>query len=482
MKRHLIHVGMAGILALGCALPAMAWGPRVHLGIVNTALHLVSREENLPLTRLQEDAHAGAGVSPLVMEELFPDMQTDPLRAIENEMALLSAARGARIDGYFAWRLAALGKLVARVTAPMATADPAQRSQYYNDVEQAADMGRLKPEPRNIIKSIAELERITREANAGNDLIAGEYQGGSGFRGTAAARLSIDISRSVNAVADVWWTIISSGTVPGNVSKAQLERYVLRAYAYYVDGGKIAEIDAAEKQYRKLVPYTPDMNGKIGDMLYAAGYRERAVKHYEEAADGAPDRRDIREKIANYHAEVAEETLEKGLLEEAMAGFEKALATNLLHPTAERSRLEVAAMIKARDEQIAAYQALLKQAADLQALAEEEALKNRFAESMALFKQAEESYKQVGDEFPVESQRRTRGIREVRARIEELQQSLLNNTLTFSGAGFAPDKEALIAEYGAGLDREILSALVRLEYEAEIKRLSEQMQSLVSIE
>jgi len=88
----------------------------------------------------------------------------------------------------------------------------------------------------------------------------------------------------------------------------------------------------------------------------------------------------------------------------------------------------------------------------------------------------------VGDEFPVESQRRTRGIREVRARIEELQQSLLNNTLTFSGAGFAPDKEALIAEYGAGLDQEILSALVRLEYEAEIKRLSAQMQSSVSIE
>ena len=81
-----------------------------------------------------------------------------------------------------------------------------------------------------------------------------------------------------------------------------------------------AEIDAADEGYRNLVKFTADMNGKIGDMLYAAGLRERAVKHYEEAVEEAPDRRDILEKVGNYHSEIAEENLKKGLLEEAMAG------------------------------------------------------------------------------------------------------------------------------------------------------------------
>ncbi len=482
MKRHLITRYGAILLALCCAITAAAWGPRVQLAVVNTSLHLISREENLPLTTLQEDIRSGAQVSPITMEELFPDIENDPVRAIENEMALLSAVRGKRMDAYFAWRLGALGKLISRATAPMSTADPALRSQYYNDVEQVADMGSLKPEPRKIIKNINELERISREANIGNDLIGGEYQSGAGFRGTAAARLGIDISRSVNTVADVWWTIISSGTVPGNVSEQQIQRYVLNAYAYFIEQGKTAELDVAEPAYHSLVKFSPDMSGKIGDMLYAVGLRERALKEWENAVAEAPDRRDIQEKIGNYHAEVAEEALEKGQLEDAMAGFEKALAANLLHPTAERRRLEVAAMIKKRDEQVALYQSLLKQAEELRALAEEEAVKNRFAEAVALLKQSEEAYKQVGDEFPAESQLRTRGIREVQTRTRELQEGLLTNTLAFSGAGFAPDMDALLKENAAGLDQEALKALVRLEYEAELRRLNTQMQSTLSIE
>lgn len=482
MKRYFAIRGAAALLALGCAVTAAAWGPRVQISVVDTALNLISREENLPLTRLKADARAGAEISPITWEKLYPDMATNPLRAIETEMALLTAARGARLDGYYAWRLGALGKLVSRVTAPMSTADPVVRGQYYDDAERALDAGSLKPEPRKKIETIAHLERIAQEANSGNDLIAGEYQAGTGFRGTAGTRLGLDISRSVNAVADVWWTIITSQTVPGNISERQLQDYVVSAYEYFVQRGNEAEIDAADANYRKLTPYTADMSARIGDLLYEAGMRERAVKEYEAAVAAAPERRDIVEKIGNYHAERAEESLEKGLLEEAMAGFERALSVNMLHPTAEKRRLEVAAMIQKRDEQLAQYQAQLKQAEDLRALAEEEAGKNRFAEAVALFKQAEDTYKAVGDEFPSEAQRRTRGLREVEARTKELQQGLLGNTLIFSGAGFAPDMDALVKENAAGLDLDILKAMQRLEYENELQRLNTLLQPLLRLE
>lgn len=482
MKRHLVMIALAGLLSACLAGTAAAWGPRVQLTIVNTALQLISRERNLPLTRLQNDVRAGAEISPMALEELFPDAQTDSLRAIENEMALLTAARGEVIDAYFAWRLGALGKLVSRVTAPMTTAASDLRMQYYNDAEQAVDAGTLKAEPRTAVDSMARLERIIREANVSNDMIESDYKTGRGFRASGASQMPADVSRSVNSVADVWWTIITSRAVPGNISEAQLQRYVLSAYAFYIDRGNTAEIEAAETNYRKLVNFTPDMSARIGDMFYNAGLREQAVKEYEAVLAAAPDRRDVVEKLGNYYFEKAEESLERGLLEDALAKFEQALATNLLHPTAEQRRLEVAALIRQRDEQMAEYQSLLKQADELRQLAEEEALRQRFAEAVALLKQAEELYKAVGDEFPMETQRRARGLRDTQARAAEWQQGLLNNTLAFSGAGFAPDMDVLISEHAKGLEQEALKALLRREYQIEVRRLESKMQSVLSIE
>ncbi len=473
---------LIGLCLAGCSGAAFAWGPRAQLAIVDTALQLLSREQSVELTRLKNDIRAGASVPNIALEELYPDMLNDPMRALENEMALLSAAKGPRVNAYFAWRLGALGKLVARITMPMGTADPAVRGQYQIDVEPAIGSVNLTPAARNQYDNLTQLERAIREANSANDLIESEYQSGVGFRGAASARLSNDASRSVNAVADVWWTILTSRAVPGNISDEQLQRYVLNAFDFYIERGNLNEIEDADKHYSAYVAYTPDMRARIGDMLYAAGFRERAVKEYEAVLTTSPERRDVVEKIGAYYAERAEESLEKNLLEEALEGFKKALAANILHPTAEQRRLEVEALIRQRDEQQAQYQAMLKQAEDLRDLAEEEAQRARYAEAIALLQQAESTFTSVGDEFPMEAQRRTRGIRDVQHRLNELKQSLLSNALAFSGAGFGPDMDMILDDSAKGLEREALGLLLEQTWKSELQRLSTQMQAVVAIE
>lgn len=482
MKYRLLTRALACLLLAACLGSAFAWGPRARLSIVNTALHLLSREQSVPLTRLQNDIRAGASISNIALEELYPDMVNDPLRALENEMALLSAVKGARVDAYFAWRLGALGKLVARMTAPMRAADPATRQQYYSDADPMIDSGALSPAPRKRLDNLSHIERVIREANSTNDLIEREYRDGVGFQGAAATRLAKDVSRSVNAVADVWWTILTARAVPGNVSDAQIQRFVLSAFDFYIERGNLAEIEAADEHYRQLIDYTPDMRARIGDMLHAAGFRERAVKEYEAVLAAAPNRRDVVEKIGAHYAERAEEALEKNMLEDALEGFKKALAANALHPTAEQRRLEVEALIRRRDEQQAQYQAMLKQAEDLRELAEEEAHRQRYAEAIALLQQAEATFVAVGDEFPMEAQRRIRGLRDVRQHLNEMKQSLLNNALAFSGAGFGPDIDMVLDESGAGLEREALSLLLEQAWEDEIQRLSRKMESVVAIQ
>lgn len=482
MKYRHIRIISAVLVFVAFAGASFAWGPRAQMAIVNTALNLMAREQSLPLTRLQNDIRAGVRADDAMLAEMFPDLANDPLRAIENEMALLSAVRRPTLDAYYAFRLGALGRVVATVTAPMQQADAIERSQYYKDADMAVDSGALAPAPRRVFETLTPFERVILEANSANDLIQSEYRSGTGFKGAASARLAADVSRSVNAVADIWWTIVTSRAVAGNISDAQLQRYVLKAYGYRIERGNEPEIDAAESYYSELTAFTPDMRATIGDMLYTAGFRERAVREYEATLAAAPQRRDVVGKIGDYYVEIAEEALNKNLLEEALAGFEKALSANALHPTAEQRRLEVAALIAQRDALQSEYQVMLKQADDLRELAEQEAGRARYAEAIALFQQSESAYQQVGDEFPMENQRRSRGLKDTQYRLMELKRALLNNAMNFSGAGFGADTAKLVAESSKGIEKDALAVILEQEYNAEIEELTKKMQPLLVIE
>ncbi len=478
-RAKLLFVALTSVL---CAGTGAAWGPRTQLAAVNTALNLVSREQGLPLTRLQKDIRAGASLSDEALAELYPDMAISPLRVIESEMALLKAARRPTLDAYYAYRLGALGKVVASVTAPMRDSDAAVRRHYYADADGAVNTGALTPAPRRTLDTLTPLERVMREAAVADDLIEREYNEGVGFRGAASTRLATDVSRSVNAVADVWWTIVTSRAVPGDISDAQLQQYVVHGYAYRIQRGNVAEIDAAEAYYAELTAFTPDMRARIGALLHEAGLRERAVREYEAVLATAPDRRDVVAKLSGYYVEVGEEALSAGKLEDALASFERALDANPLHPTAEQQRLEVNAMIRERDELQQTYRDLLRQADELRELAEQEAGRARYAEAVALLQQSAATYREVGDEFPMEGQRRTRGLREAEYRLGELRQSLLNNALAFSGAGFAPDMAALIAESSKGIEKEALEALLERAYQDEMERLATRLEPFLVIE
>ena len=121
------------------------------------------------------------------------------------------------------------------------------------------------------------------------------------------------------------------------------------------------------------------------------------------------------------------------------------------------------------------------QADDLRELAEQEASRSRYAEAIALFQQSEAAYQSVGDEFPMELQRRTRGLKDTQYRLAELKKSLLNNAMNFSGAGFGADTAKLIAESSKDIENEAFTALIEQEYQAEIERLTTQMQPLLTI-
>ncbi len=461
---------------LASATPAHAWGPKTQLAIAATALSLISKESNTPLTRLRAEVQEGAGLSAEALGQLHPDFPSDPVRAIEAEMYLLQAVGSNRLDAYFVYRMGALAKMVSEVVQPLQQADPNYRNLYFADVENAIDRTELTPGTRTIVEPRSYLERRVREATTNNDLIVREYESGVGFKGVAAQQLGRDASRSVASVADIWYTILTGASARGTVSQAALEAYVLDAYQFFIRRGNTGEIQAADKRLAAFVPKSPEMSIQIGDMYYNKEMLDEAMKEYQAAMSLAPERRDVMEKVSNYYVRLGEKAEEQGKLESAMENYEKASGANPLHATAEAARIRMATAIKDREERLAANQGALGQADGFISLAEQEAIDGHYAEAAVLLRQAADTFGTVTEEFGLEFEKSRQGIRMVQARLNDIKGALVDNAQSFSGSGFAMDARTMAQTRGKGLEQAALKALIQQEYAREINALQQRVE------
>lgn len=467
------------VLSAALALPAGAWGPKTQLAISTAALHLIAKEGNLPLSKMGDSVRRGAMEAQSTLTAMYPDMLSGPIQAIETEMVLLKSMRGEKLDNYFAYRMGLLGKLVAQVTAPMAEANPTYRNLYYTDVERVIETTTVTNLPKEVVDSSDYFTRRIAEANVNNEVIEKEYEAGIGIGGIAKSLLAADTSRSARAVADVWTTILTGAEVAGNVAPERMREYCLYGMKFYIDRNNVPAMTAAEARYEQLVKPDADYLVQLGDAYFGAGLNEQAIGKYKAALNLDPERRDVAGKISEFYMAKGQTDLQNGQLESAEDSFAAALASNPLHETAEGSRLQVARMIEERDARMAANQTLLDHAAELEKLADEEALRKHAAEAIDLLREAESTYLEVTDEFPLEASLRDRGLGALRTRVQELKQQIMVNAADFSGTGYVQDVPKLVTTHGAGLDEAGLKALLKRDYDAEFdavaKRLEEAM-------
>lgn len=462
---------LAALLAATLLLPAMAWGPKTQLAISTTATHLISKEANIPLNKMAESVQRGASEPQAVLLQLYPDMLSGPVQAIESEMLLLKAVRGDKLDHYFAYRLGVLGKLVAQTTAPMLEANATYRNLYYTDVERAIESTSVANRPRETVDPGPYFSRRIAEANANNDVIEKEYESGVGIGGVAAALLAEDTSRSARAVADVWTTILTGGGATVNISEERLREYSLAAMQFYASRKNSTALDAAEERYDQLAPATPEYLIQLGDAYFEHGFDERAIEKYKAALAMDPNRRDVVGRISDFYVARGDAELEAEHLETALESYTAAVDANPMHESAEANRLQAAKLIKERDERMASNQGLVERAEQLTAMADEEALRGHGAEAIDLLREAEQVYLEVTDEFPLEAKLRDRGVSQLRTRVQELKQQIMANATDFSGTGYVQDVRQLVEQYGQGMDEAGLKAILQRSYDREYETL-----------
>ena len=362
MKKRLHQIAlMAGIAAMLAGSTSWAWGPRADVALVTMAGRFIAKGGAVPLTKLEKDIQYGASVTRAEMARLIPGAESSPVQAIESEMYLLRAVRGTRVDPYYAFRLGVLGKLVARLSSPLADAPVTYRNMYYADVDSNIDV-QLVPSRRRVVDPDTFLKQLLTDTKSRESLILQDYQSGVGFGGVASRTLTDDASRSANAIADVWYTLFQGSVIVANVPETRVRDYYIEAIGFYIQRDNESESRNAYDQLMELDVRTPDMLKRIGDMYYDAGEYALAMKEYEAVLSIEPARRDVVERIADYYVQVSDEARKEGQLEDSRAALVRAIDVFQLHPTAQGKLFEVEKLIEERDARLEAARAALLEA------------------------------------------------------------------------------------------------------------------------
>ena len=469
--KFLGRIALCAAFVLGPAVPAMAWGPKANVAIVSTAARLISKESGVPLANLEKDIRSGAEASSGEIDALISGAGVNPVGAIESEMYLLQAVRGARVDPYYAYRLGVLGALVAQVSGPLQGSNPTYRNLYYADVEANIDQVSFQNAKRVQVDPASYFGDVIQAAGQRQDLILSDYRSGVGFKGVAGTALSEDASRSVNAVADVMLTVLRGTVTVTNISQGQIRDYILNAVQFFLARGNDAETESAYKKLVDLGFANADLQKQIGDMFFDAGKYERAMQEYQAVLAKDPARKDVIERIAEYYVRVGDGALAEKKLEAALEAYTNALNANMLHPTAQSKKLEVEAMIADRDARQLAAQQAIGEGDDLVRQAEQLVFKREFTEALNLLRQAQARYGTVTDEFANEARQARSGQLQASNRLSQLQKDVVSNASSLSGLGSsgAVREEAIAA--AQQVDQEALKRLLQAQYQAEIERL-----------
>ena len=470
MKRAVIVAIVATVLS-GSATPAWAWGTRTRVAIVTTAARMISRDSGVNLMKLEKDVRAGASISPGDLTELVPVAATDPVGAVETQMYLLQAVSGGRVDPYLAYRLGVLGELVAEVSAPLIGADATVRDLYDADVEGVIERVQLKAAPRTKVDPTSYFAEVRSDASKRRDLILTDYRSGIGFKGTASSAIGDDASRSVNAVADVYNSVLAGKVASANISPSQIRDYIVRAIQFYIKRGNDTETESAYKRLADLNVSTVDVQKQIGDMFYQAAKYERAMQEYRAVLALDAGRHDVTEKISAYYVKLGDDALNDKKLEDARDAYQKALDADKLQPGAQSKLLNAEKLIKERDERLASARDTLTEADKKLNQAEQLAFRKDYGGAIAMLGEAQGAYGKVTDEFAQEFRLAQNGILNTESKLNELRGNLVSNAPSLSGlgAGFNMRKQAAAA--AKSVDTQALQDLLNKQYEAELERI-----------
>jgi tetratricopeptide (TPR) repeat protein len=312
-------------------------------------------------------------------------------------------------------------------------------------------------------------------------VITRDYAQGLGFQGVAKGALEEHARRSVNAVADTWHTILTNRGAAVYVSPNRIRDYLMNALEFSLKRGNKKE---AERVYERVLSRgfaTPELRGTIGDMFYASGDHERAIKEYTAVVAENPERKDVAAKISAYYQRLGDEAAAKSDLKTASASYAKAVAADKIDPEAREKLLNTEKKIREQEEGLAKAAKANQQAAAFENESERQAALGNFSQAMETLMKAEQTYAGVPAEFPGEQAKAAVGLRNIATRRRELKDRLVGEAQQLSGSGVSGDIEKMAKPAAEEVALKGLRSILTRQYDAETARLRDDLRKRIPI-
>ncbi|NUM55200.1 MAG: hypothetical protein HUU46_16265 [Candidatus Hydrogenedentes bacterium] len=447
------RIALPAALALLVCGQAYAWGPVAQRSIVATAFQVIGRGFADPFKttdyNYERDVLAGAEAGRAVLNsEGQLGSKQDVLNAIGTEMQLLREVRKRGSGGsYFAYRMGVLASMASDVMFPLTfekdTAGARLAKQVEDDIDKhlKSYQSRTKSPRLEYIRNPAQYFQ-QREATFADArlLLENDYAAGSGYAGYASSASPAMMQSSVEAVADVWFTVMrpegdSSDVKPSDKS---LTAYFTEQVVYQLRTKKnLREAERAYKQFAELKTTSLAAYDKIGDAFYAFGGegRDRAVQEWTNALTlPGPGRNDVMKKLSQHYLNLGKAYLAaapkpnapKDSLPNALANFTKALEFDQSNEEAGQLINETQIQISERDQRLELAIRTLSAAESVVKQAEQSKVDQQFAEAIAQYKKAITVYEQVGDEFTEQFEAADAGKEDAKLRIAQIIKAVLD--------------------------------------------------------
>jgi len=448
------RIALPAVLALLACAPAGAWGPVAQRSIVATAFQVIGRGFADPFKttdfNYEKDVLAGAEAGRAVLNTNGQLASVDSvLNTIGTEMQLLREVRKRGSGGsFFAYRMGVLAALASDAMFPLTFAKDTAGARLCKQVEADIDkhlksyQARTKqPRLEYVRNPVSYFQQRGTPFADGPTLLESDYTHGDGYNGYASSSSAALMQSTIEAVADVWFTVMRPEGDASDVkpSEKSLTGYFTDQVVYQLRQKKnLREAERAYKQFAELKTQSLAAYETIGDAFYAFGPdgRDRAVQEWTNALtlDG-PERAGIMVKLARHYLGLGKAFLEmapkpnapKDALPNALANFTKALEFDQSNEEAAKLINETQIQIAERDQRLELAIRTLSAAESVVKQAEQSSVDEQFAEAIAQYKKAITVFEQVGDEFAEQFNAADTGKEDAKLKISQIIKKVLDS-------------------------------------------------------
>lgn len=467
MRKHgLCHVILMVVLLIALqASNAHAWGPRSMHSITHMALQMIKydfpvffRPDGAVGVNFERDVLAGAGMGWQFLADRYPlDNDALVVQAIASEIMLLRELRyfdftyygvdnfDIVLTSYFTYRMGALASLVAHAILPYgmtwAEQDHELKRLITEDIEKYIDGYNFRAtQSRRVFIANAEDYFRQRRSQKEQDqkLIAHDYRTGLNYNGFMKQGGPTYFVRAVEAVADVWYTILQpeakgAGFTLSKPSRRALTWYFVDEMTYLLnERGNMTLVERIYTNFEKVNPQIMDAYEQLGDVFHGSddpAIKLRGVEEWRKAYNfGGANRRRIGAKLSEHFMDEGKVLFERASmptaqdmdLDNALQAFQRSLDYDRTNESAAQFIQETNVAIRERNERLEVTLSIIATGERVHEEANRFRDARDFANAISTYRQAIGFFEAVDDEFKVHADTAREKIRRLQREISDV--------------------------------------------------------------